>query len=84
MDAEETVVVFGTNDVSEAEIIRNTLRAAGMTCELEGELQGGFTGLVETRLLVPAGDADRARRLIKRPTIDEFEPPTDERTCRGR
>jgi hypothetical protein len=84
MDAEETVVVFGTNDVCEAEIIRNRLRAAGITCELEGELQGGFTGLIETRLLVPAGDADRARRLIKRRTIDEFESPTDERIRQGR
>jgi Putative prokaryotic signal transducing protein len=83
MDAEETVVVYGTNDVYEAEIIRNSLRAAGIACELEGELQGGFTGLVETRLLVPAGDADRARRLIKRRTIDGFAPPTDERIHRG-
>jgi hypothetical protein len=84
MDAEETVVVFGTNDVCEAEIIRNRLRAAGITCELEGELQGGFTGLVATRLLVPAGDADRARHLIKRRTIDEFERPTNERIHPGR
>jgi hypothetical protein len=84
MDTEETVVVYRTNDVSEAEIIRSTLRAAGIACELEGELQGGFTGLLETKLLVSTGDADRARCLIKRRTIDEFERPTNERIHRGR
>lgn len=78
MDANEAVVVYGTNDVYEAEIIRNELRGAGIACELESESQGGFTELVETRLLVHAWDADRALRLIERRITDKFEPPTDE------
>ncbi len=35
------------------------LQDAGIACELEGESQGGFTELVESRLLVHARDADR-------------------------
>jgi hypothetical protein len=78
-DPNETVVVFTTNDVYEAEIIRNELRAEGVACELDGESQGGFTELVETKLLVRAWDLDRAHRLIHRCQTDKFEPPTDQR-----
>jgi hypothetical protein len=77
-DPNETIVVYTTNDVYEAEIIRNELRDAGIACELDGESQGGFTELVETKLLVRAWDADRARRLITRRTTDRFGPPRDE------
>ena len=77
MDANEAVVVYGTNDVYAAEIIRNMLQDAGIACELEGESQGGFTELVESRLLVHAKDADRALQLIKRRSPDKFEPPAD-------
>lgn len=83
MDANQSIVVYGTNDVYKAEVIRNMLQAEGIACELEGESQGGFTELVETRLLVHAGDADRALRLIKRRIGDDFEPPTDERNHEG-
>jgi hypothetical protein len=40
-------------------------------CELDGNSQGGFTEIVETKLLVRAGDIDRARKLIERRTTDE-------------
>ena len=83
MDAKEAVVVYGTNGVHEAEILRNELRAAGIACELESESQGGFTELVEARLLVRARDVDRALRLIERRTIDKFEPPVDEQIPGG-
>ncbi len=78
-DPNKTVVVYTTNDVYEAEIIRNEFHAAGIACELDGESQGGFTEIVETKLLVHAQDADRARRLIERRASDKFEPPRDER-----
>jgi len=77
-DANEVDVVYTTNDVYEAEIIRNQLHDAGIKCELDGASQGGFTEIVETKLLVRAGDADRARKLIERRTTDRFEPPRDE------
>ncbi len=77
-DANEVVVVYTTNDLYEAEIIRNKLRDAGIACELDGESQGGFTEIVETKLLVRAWDADRARRLIERRSTDKHEPPHNE------
>ena len=78
-DPNETVVVYTCNDLYLAEIIRNELHAEGIACELDGESQGGFTEIVETKLLVHAQDADRARRLIERRPTDKFEPPQDER-----
>jgi hypothetical protein len=77
-DANEVDVVYTTNDVYEAEIIRNQLQDAGIKCELDGASQGGFTEIVETKLLVRAADAVRARELIERRTTDRFEPPRDE------
>jgi hypothetical protein len=53
-------------------IIRNELHDAGIKCELDGESQGGFTKIVETKLLV------RTWRMIKRRTTDKFEPPRDD------
>lgn len=77
-DANEVEVVYTTNDVYEAEIIRNQLHDAGIKCELDGNSQGGFIEIVETKLLVRAEDVDRALRLIERRTTDKFEPPHDE------
>jgi len=54
------------------------LHDIGIKCELDGVSQGGFTEIVETKLLVRAGDADRARKLIERRMTDNFEPPRDE------
>ncbi len=71
-DANGVEVVYTTNDVYEAEIIRNQLHDAGIKCELDGDSQGGFTEIVETKLLVRAGDTDRARKLIEGQTTDEF------------
>ncbi len=76
-DADEVLVIYTTNDLYEAEIIRNELHDAGISCELDGETQGGFTELVETKILVRAWDADRARRLIEHRVTDRFEPPQD-------
>lgn len=78
MDANEVEVVYTTNDLYEAEIIRNELHDAGIKCELDGESQGGFTEIVETKLLVRAKDAGRARRLIEHRATDKFEPPRDD------
>ena len=77
-DASEVVVVYVTHDVYEAEILKNELHEAGVACELDGESQGGFTDLVETKLLVRAWDADRARQIIGKRSRDQFMPPSDE------
>ena len=77
-DANEVEVIYRTNDVYEAEIIRNELHEAGIKCELDGESQGGFTEIVETKVLVRAWDADRARKIIEQRKTDKHEPPRDE------
>lgn len=77
-DADKVEVVYVTNDVYEAEIIRNELHEAGIKCELDGESQGGFTEIVETKILVRAWDTDRARRLIAQRPTDKFDPPKDD------
>lgn len=78
-DANEVVTVYTTNDLYEAEIIRNELRDAGISCQIDGESQGGFTEIVESKVLVHAWDADKARKLIERRAKDSFDPPQDER-----
>ena len=77
-DANEVVVVYMTHDLYEAEILKNELHDAGISCELDGESQGGFTDLVETRLLVRIWDVDRARKIIGQRSHDKFTPPKDE------
>ncbi len=74
---DEVVVVYTTNDLYEAEVIRNELKSEGIACEVDGESQGGFTEIVQTKLLVRAWDADRARKLIERRVKDAFPPPSD-------
>lgn len=77
VDANEVEVVYTTNDIYEAEIIRNQLLDDGIKCELDGASQGGFTEIVETKLLVRAGDVNRARQLVERRMPDKFEPSDD-------
>ena len=67
-DENEVAVVYTTNDVYEAEIIRDQLHDAGIKCELDGNSQGGFTEIVETKLLVRRGR--RSRSTTDRTTDD--------------
>lgn len=66
MDADELLSVYSTNDANEAEILRAALHAEGIKCEIDGESQGGFTGLgiMKIRLLVRAEDFDRAKSYL--------------------
>ncbi len=64
-DKNELVTVFTVNDAMEAEILKNFLNAEGIACEIDGEGQAGFTGVVEIGIMVKAIDADRAEKLIR-------------------
>lgn len=66
MQPEELLVVYTTNDAMQAEIIRGALNAEGIHCDIDGEVQAGFTGagVLEIKLLVPAADYDRARSFL--------------------
>ena len=71
-DANEVELVYTTNDVYEAEIIRSQLHDAGII-ELDGDSQGGFTEIVETELLVRPG-MPTAWQLIDRRTTANSTP----------
>ncbi len=64
MDANEPVVIHTTNNLAEAEILKNALEADGIKCELDGENQGGFSGVLDIRLVVRAWDEERARQRL--------------------
>jgi len=68
IDAQDLVPVFTTTNRTEADIIRNALRADGIACEVGERNQGGLTGIGDIHVLVRAIDADRAEAyLAKRP-----------------
>lgn len=64
MDANEPVVVYTTNNPAEAEILKNVLEDEGIKCELGGENQGSFAGVIGVRILVRAWDEERARHAL--------------------
>lgn len=64
MDANEPVEVYTTNHLAEAEVLKNALDSEGIACELDGENQGGFSGVFDVRILVRAWDEERARKVL--------------------
>lgn len=65
MEADDIVSVYRVTDPHQAEIIRGALQGEGITCELGGQNQAGFTGVWEIEILVRADDASRAREVIE-------------------
>ena len=55
MDANEPVVIHTTSNLAEAEVLKNVLEGEGIKCELEGENQGSFAGVLDVRILVRPG-----------------------------
>jgi hypothetical protein len=64
MDNNEPVEIYTTTNPAEAEILKNVLEGEGIKCELDSETQGSFTGILNIRVLVRAGDEDRARKVL--------------------
>ncbi len=62
---DDLMVVYTTNDVTDAEIVRAALHSEGIKCEIDGQQQGGFTGIMQVKLLVRAEDFDRARKYVQ-------------------
>jgi hypothetical protein len=73
MDPNDPVAVYSTNDLYEAELIKQFLHTEGLTCELDGVTQGGFVELFEVKVLVRGADADQARTLIEQHRRDRAE-----------
>jgi hypothetical protein len=78
MDSQEPVVVYTTDNPTQAEIIKNFLVDEGIQCQIAGERQMELTGIgiIEIQLLVHASDVDRARELIEE--HEATEPDWDE------
>ena len=66
MEADEPVTVYTVNNPYQAEIVKMALLGQGISCQLDGEGQAGLSDILEIGILVPATDADRARRLSSR------------------
>ncbi len=66
MDFHEPEVVFTTSDPIKADLIKNMLEGEGIKCALEGHDQSFGPGFmpIEIKVLVEAGHADQAGRLI--------------------
>ncbi len=66
MDISDPVAVFTVTDPTEAEIVKNALESEGIRCFLDGDLQAAMPGLsaFEIQIMVDAGHADAARKLI--------------------
>jgi hypothetical protein len=59
------VPAYVTTDLAHAEMVKNTLIAEGIQCELERQTQEGFAEIVDVRVLVRKEDFDRARSAIE-------------------
>jgi len=87
MDPNDPVAVYSTNDLYEAELIKQFLHAEGLTCELDSATQGGFVELFEVKVLVRGAEADQARALIEQHRQEraegesaEFDPESESDT----
>jgi hypothetical protein len=65
MESEDLVSVYTVNSSAEAEIVRNSLKSAGIDCEIGGEMQAGLSGVLEIDILTHASDVDRARKHLR-------------------
>jgi hypothetical protein len=65
MEADEPVTVYTVNNPYEAEIIKMALQGQGISCQLDGEGQAGFSDIFAIGILVRAGDADLAKQIIR-------------------
>ncbi len=67
MAQEDLVAVYTVSEPVSAELIKNFLEDEGIRCFIEGEDQAGLQGLssIEVKILVPAPEAVKARKLIQ-------------------
>ena len=76
LDKQELVPIYTAQDSVQAEILKNALESEGIPAAIEGEHQGGFSGVLLIRLFVREEDAARAREFLE--GHEHFHPDTDE------
>jgi hypothetical protein len=66
VETSDLIRVYTLTNATQAEIIKTFLQEEGIRCFLDGE-EAASLGLsaFEINVMVPAGDADRARKLIE-------------------
>jgi hypothetical protein len=67
MEINDLVTVYTMGNPMKAQMVKNFLEDEGIKCFLDGVNQAAEPGLIglEIQVQVPAGDADRARHLLK-------------------
>lgn len=68
MTSDKLEVAYTTDNAQNAEILRVALQNEGFACEVDGQRQGGLTGLavLKIHLLVRAEDLEEARAFIEK------------------
>lgn len=64
MENTEFVPVRTCQSHEEAAIIKNALQDEGISCALDNDHQGGLTGVLAIRLLVPADQLEKAKAFL--------------------
>lgn len=64
MENMDYVAVRTCQSHEEATIIQNALQDSGIQCTLENNRQGGLTGVLAIRILVPADQAAEAEAFL--------------------
>lgn len=65
MEDMDLVAVRTCQSHEEATIIQNALQAEGIPCALDNDHQGGLTGVLAIRILVPSDKKDQADLFLK-------------------
>jgi len=78
-DASAPVIVYTAPNPAAAEIVRAKLEYYGLRAALQYESAGRMLGLIidgwgETRVLVPAEQAEEARRILAESDVEAGEP----------
>ena len=66
MNRKDLVTICSVPTSTEAEIIRGVLEATGIACQIGGEGQAGFAGVLQIDICTQAEDAREARKHLKR------------------
>jgi hypothetical protein len=66
MDRKDLVTIFTVQNPMKAEIIRAALQSAGIPCEIGGESQAGFAGVLGIDVMTQVGDLERARTHLRK------------------
>ncbi len=64
MENTEFVPVRTCQSHEEAAIIQNALQEEGISCALDNDHQGGLTGVLAIRIMIPSDQLDKAKAFL--------------------